>query len=86
MGGGAGHWRSGPLANPGGFPGLERHKKLHERFFDGLDMLLHDLKVFGPSQHLADQALEIAQDWLLEHIIDEDAQYAAFVREKARGG
>lgn len=52
-----------------GFPGLEDHKRLHTAFLEGLDSLLHDLQVFGPSQHLADRALEIAQDWLLDHII-----------------
>ena len=65
------------------FPGLEAHKKLHADFFGGLDMLTEDLRVFGPSQHLADRALEIAQDWLIEHIAEEDAQYASYV--KGRG-
>jgi len=39
-------------------------------------------QVFGPSQALADRALEIAQDWLIDHIADEDSQYAAFVRDQ----
>ena len=64
------------------FPGLEEHKKCHAAFFDNLDMLIDDLKVFGPSQHLADRALEIAQDWLIEHIAEEDAQYAMYVKER----
>ncbi len=64
-----------------GFPGLERHKRLHVQFFEALDQLLDDLRVFGPSQHLADRTLEIAQDWLIDHIIDEDTQYAGYVKE-----
>jgi hemerythrin len=66
-----------------GFPGLEDHKKLHVGFFEALDMLLDDLRVFGPSQDLADRALEIAQDWLIDHILDEDTQYAAYVKKRS---
>ena len=65
------------------YPGLEEHKRLHAQFFEGLDSLTEDLKVFGPSQHLADRALEIAQDWLIEHIAEADRQYATYV--KGRG-
>ena len=38
------------------FPGLDEHQGLHTRFFEGLDQLVDDLKVFGPTQHLAEQA------------------------------
>jgi len=67
-----------------GFPGLEQHKRLHAGFFEVLDMLVDDVKVFGPSQHLADRALEISQDWLIHHIADEDSQYAAYVKDRPR--
>jgi hemerythrin len=63
------------------YPRLEEHKRLHAEFFERFDQLVEDLKVFGPSQHLADQALKIAQDWLIDHIADEDAQYATHVRK-----
>lgn len=63
------------------FLGLEEHKKLHAEFLERLDMLGDDLKVFGPSQHLADRALEVAQDWLIDHITEEDMQYAEYVKE-----
>ena len=66
------------------FPRLEQHKKLHVEFFEVLDMLVDDLKVFGPSQHLADRALEISQDWLIHHIADEDSQYAAYIKAQPR--
>ena len=64
------------------FPGLKHHKKLHAEFLERLDMLGDDLKVFGPSQHLADRALEVAQDWLIDHITEEDMQYAEYVKEQ----
>ena len=67
-----------------GFPRLEQHKKLHVEFLEELDALLNGLKVFGPSQHLADHALEISQDWLIHHIADEDSQFAAYVKKHLR--
>ena len=67
-----------------GFPRLEEHRKLHAEFFDMLEALVQDLALFGPSQHLADHALEVSQDWLIRHIIDEDSQYAAHVRQQAQ--
>ena len=63
---------------------LEEHQKLHAEFFDMLEALVHDLNLFGPSQHLADQALEVSQDWLIHHITDEDAQFVAHVRQQTR--
>ena len=64
------------------FPRLEEHKRLHVQFFESLDQLVEDLNVFGPSQHLADRALEIAQDWLIDHIADEDNLYASHLRKQ----
>lgn len=64
-----------------GFPGLDKHRQLHVQFFVGLDQLIEDFQVFGPTQHLADQALEIAQDWLIDHIADEDTLYAAYAKK-----
>ena len=62
------------------FPGLEGHRKLHAAFFESLDQLVYDLDVCGPSQHLAERALVVAQDWLIDHIACEDQQYAASLR------
>jgi hemerythrin len=65
-----------------GYPRIEEHKQLHADFFERFDLLADDLKIFGPSQHLADRALEIAQDWLIDHIADEDTQYATHVKKQ----
>jgi hemerythrin len=62
------------------YPRLEEHQQLHIAFFESLDQLVEDFKVFGPTQHLADQALEIAQDWLIDHIADEDVLYASHAK------
>ncbi|WP_460165020.1 bacteriohemerythrin [Thermostilla marina] len=63
-----------------GYPRLEEHKRLHAAFFDAMTELVEDLEKFGPNQHLAEQALEISRDWLLEHILEEDTQYAKYIR------
>jgi hemerythrin len=68
-----------------GYPRLEQHKKLHTEFNETLDLLVDDLKVFGPSQHLADRALDISQEWLIHHIADEDSQYAQYIKRKSHG-
>jgi hemerythrin len=65
-----------------GYPHLEGHRTLHAAFFENLERLDDDLRVFGPSQHLADRALEVAQDWLIDHIADEDMQYGNYVRRQ----
>lgn len=65
-----------------GYPRLEQHKKLHTEFLEELDRLLDELDVFGPSQHLADRALEISQEWLVQHITEEDSLYAQYVKAR----
>jgi hemerythrin len=67
------------------FPGLEAHRRLHAAFFDSLDQLVYDLDVCGASQHLAERALEVAQDWLIDHIACEDQQYATRLRSDRPG-
>lgn len=62
-----------------GFPGLAEHLRIHAAFFESLDQLAYDLEVCGPSPHLADVALEVVQDWLIDHILEEDQAYAAYV-------
>jgi len=64
------------------YPRLEEHQKFHDAFFENLELLADELRVLGPSQHLADRALEVAQDWLIDHIDDEDMHYATYVRRR----
>ena len=64
------------------YPHLEQHRKLHTEFLEMLDGLVADLALYGPSQHLADRALEISQEWLINHIIEEDTRYAQYIKEK----
>ncbi len=63
-----------------GYPRLDYHKKLHIEYLDTLESLLDEFKVMGPSQDLADRVLDAAQDWLIDHIIDEDSQFAKYTK------
>ncbi len=64
------------------YPGLRAHQALHAAFFERLDALAEDLAVFGPSQDLAERALDLTQDWLVDHIADEDVLYALHARSR----
>jgi hemerythrin len=68
------------------YPHLDQHKKLHTEFLEVLDGLIDDLELYGPSQHLADRALEISQEWLINHIIEEDSRYAQYIKDKINLG
>jgi hemerythrin len=65
------------------FPGIEGHKKLHAEFLNNLDMFIEEYNTHKtPSQELAEEVLEIAQDWLIEHIADVDTVYATHVKSR----
>lgn len=68
------------------YPGLKEHMQLHVAFFRRLDGLEDDLMIFGPSQDLADRALDITQDWLIDHIADEDMLYSLHVKAREPRG
>ncbi len=62
------------------YPAIREHLRLHAGFFRQLKELENDLMIFGPSQALADRALDITQDWLIDHIADEDMLYSLHVK------
>lgn len=62
------------------YPDLSDHVRQHVSFMRRLGKLEHDLRTFGPSRDLAERALELTQDWLIEHIADEDVLYALHVK------
>ena len=47
--------------------------------------MMQELKLFGPSQHLADRVWEITQEWLVNHILEEDCRYAHYIKENDLG-
>jgi len=67
------------------YPALAAHQALHAAFFARLDALAEDLATFGPSPDLAERALDLTQDWLVDHIADEDVLYALHAKSHAAG-
>lgn len=67
------------------YAGLAEHLKLHQAFMETLNGLEQDLNHFGPSERLADRALDITQDWLINHIADEDVLYAMDFKSRRTG-
>ena len=66
------------------YPLIEGHKELHALFLRRLDGLSDEYDVHRtPTQEVADQILEMTQDWLLDHIIDEDTHYAQHVKDSS---
>lgn len=68
------------------YPGLIAHQGQHTAFFRRLEDLEQDLTLIGPSQDLAERALDITQDWLIDHIADEDVLYALHVKTPMPSG
>jgi hemerythrin len=67
------------------YPALQQHQTLHAAFFRRLDALAEDLANFGPSPDLAERALDLTQEWLVDHIADEDVLYALHARSHPGG-
>ncbi|AHF02782.1 hemerythrin [Marichromatium purpuratum 984] len=63
-----------------GYPDLKDHLQQHAAFFRRLDILEQELQMFGPTQDLAERALDITQDWLIDHIADEDMLYSLHIK------
>lgn len=64
------------------YPQFNAHKKLHADFIEQLGMLTDEYDVYrAPSQGMADQILEVTQDWLIDHIIDQDTLYARYLKD-----
>ncbi len=61
------------------YPHLEKHKGLHVAFLERFGELVGEFNSVGPSQELADNTVDMVQDWLVDHIAQEDRQYAPYV-------
>ena len=48
---------------------------------DDSETIVEELDSVGPSQELADETADMVQNWLIEHIAQEDQQYAPYVKQ-----
>lgn len=66
------------------YPGLDRHKQEHQDF---VDRVLKEKKQALTSGELSLDLMYFLRDWLVEHILVSDKNYADFMKEsQSRGG
>lgn len=73
------------------FPGLEKHKEIHQKFVQFYDDLQKELKEKSTSEHFS--SIEIKEllkkvktylaDWLVHHIKGADQEYAKYISSKS---
>lgn len=62
------------------FPRYRAHLQLHEALLSRLNEISH---AFGKNQASENDLRDFMSKWLLEHITQEDAQIAAYVRKRS---
>ena len=65
-----------------GFPGLEEHQQIHQALRNDVQAL--KVKYSSEPAGLAQELLKILRGWVLEHIVEVDKKYGAFL--ESRGG
>jgi len=61
-----------------GFPDWRAHKELHDRLFDEVFNLKSDIEHGRPID--AGRLFETIYEWLMKHILGEDAKYAPYLQ------
>lgn len=62
----------------------DRHKFQHKTLVSGLEVVVRSIENCG-AYNMEDEVLSILRTWAAEHICDEDAQFAAFLKDLAKG-
>lgn len=65
-----------------GFPELEGHAREHQAFRDRLSAFRQSY-LAAPSPAAARQLLQMIQDWLAHHILEEDMKYRPYLKQEA---
>jgi len=65
-----------------GYPRLEVHRRIHQRFIDTTGKLNWQYQR-GLRRHLTEELLEFLSTWLIDHIMKEDQRYQRFRLEAA---
>ena len=72
--------REEALMERGGYPDLEAHKKEHQEFIDWLEVVKLTYQRASESRFMiGDSVNRFLQDWLIEHIMEEDMKYRDFI-------
>lgn len=65
------------------YPGLEAHRKEHERFVADVDALLEQVRNMGPSALTTIKLNRTLVDWLLNHIQKLDQVFGAYLKDRS---
>lgn len=64
------------------YPGLEEHQRIHQELIDAVQELKR--RVTSGTEELSREFLKFLRNWILEHILNVDKKYGAFL--ESRGG
>ena len=66
-----------------GFDQLEHHKGQHQALVKQVLDVTQDVLKRGPSEELSEEVYYFLRHWLVDHIIDEDLKFKAFLENRA---
>jgi Amt family ammonium transporter len=67
-----------------GYPGTEEHKEIHRRLKE--KVVAYKNELFRNESFNAKEFQDFMSGWLINHILEDDRQYAEFINAKFRGG
>ncbi len=65
------------------YPRLENHAMLHKDFLNRYSDLMVEFKKFGPTEQMVNKILSTVMDWLKNHIVEADGDYARHAADHA---
>ena len=65
------------------YPQLEEHKRLHINFLNRYSELIVEFKESGRTEKMVNKVLTVVMDWLKEHIVEADGDYAKYVMNRS---
>ena len=65
------------------YPRYEDHTRLHKDFIDNYSGLMAEFKESGPTEKMVNKILSIVMEWLKDHIVEADGDYARHATDHA---
>ena len=65
------------------YPQIEKHVNLHIDFLDRYSDLMVEFKQFGATEKMVNKILSIVMDWIKDHIVEADGDYARHAKNNA---
>ncbi len=63
------------------YPCIEEHSMLHIDFLKKYSDLMVEFKELGPTERMVNKVLTVVMDWLKDHIVEADLDYAKHMKE-----